>query len=307
MSSDSKPLCFSGCGEIGTLRCARCLDAFYCGKVCQADAWPNHKGTCKEAAKARAAVEEMEAKQKLEATAATTSSSSVTLCAKGCGEVATLRCPRCLGAWYCSKECFTIAWPDHKGQCKDAVEMIAGRSIDEFDKDFERYKRQAEAGNAAAQYNLGLCYFYGTGVAVNMHEAIKLFTRAAEAGNMTAQYNLGICYYNGHGVAVDKREAVKWYMLAAKAGSTDAQNSLGLCYEQGDGVAVNMHEAIKWYTLAAKGGDSSAQYNLGICYNKGNGVAVDNREAVKWLKLSAEGGNMDAQNFIDQSLVDKMD
>jgi MYND finger len=96
MSSDSKPLCFAGCGEIGTLHCKGCLSAFYCGKVCQAIAWPNHKGPCKEAVKARKAVEEMEAKEKIEATAAAATSS--VLCAKGCGKIATVRCPRCLGA-----------------------------------------------------------------------------------------------------------------------------------------------------------------------------------------------------------------
>ena len=117
MSFDSKPLCFSGCGEIGTLRCAGCLWAFYCGKVCQANSWQQHKGPCKEAVKARKAADEMEAKVKLEPSTATSS----VLCAKGCGEIATLRCPRCLGAWYCSKECGKIAWPEHKWPCKDAT------------------------------------------------------------------------------------------------------------------------------------------------------------------------------------------
>ena len=65
MSSTSEPLCFAGCGKIGTLRCAHCLVAFYCGKACQAKVWQQHKdeGPCKEVVKARAAVEEMEAKQ----------------------------------------------------------------------------------------------------------------------------------------------------------------------------------------------------------------------------------------------------
>ena len=104
MSSNSEALCFAGCGEIGTLRCSRCLVALYCGKICQTNAWPQHKGPCKEVVKARAAVAEFEAKQNIEAAAAA-SSSSVTLCATGCGEIAIFRCPLCLGAWYCSKKC----------------------------------------------------------------------------------------------------------------------------------------------------------------------------------------------------------
>ena len=139
MSSDSKPLYFAGCGEIGTLRCAGCLVAFYCGKVCQSNSWQQHKGPCKEVVKARAAVEEMEAKQKIEAAATATSSSSVTFCAKGCGEIATLRCPR----FYSSGK---IAWPDHKGPCKEVAEVISGRSIEQYDKDFESYKQGRQGG-----------------------------------------------------------------------------------------------------------------------------------------------------------------
>ena len=191
MSFDNETLCFAGCGKMGTLRCAGCLDAFYCGKVCQANSWQEHKGPCKEAVKARKAAEEMEAKEKIEAAAA---KSSVRLCDTGCGEIATVRCPRCLGAWYCSKECFNIAWPEHKGPCKEGALTLNGKPVDQFDKDFEEYKRLAEAGNAAAQYNLGLYYDNGTGVAVDKREAVKWYTLAAEAGNVDAQHNLAECY-----------------------------------------------------------------------------------------------------------------
>ena len=135
MSSNSEALCFAGCGEIGTLRCSRCLVALYCGKICQTNAWPQHKGPCKEVVKARAAVEEAVAREEADdnatAAAAATATSSVTLCAMGC-EIATLRCPRCLGAWYCSKECGKIAWPKHKGPCNEAARVLGGQPIAEF-------------------------------------------------------------------------------------------------------------------------------------------------------------------------------
>jgi hypothetical protein len=138
MSFDNETLCFAGCGKMGTLRCAGCLVAFYCGKVCQSNSWQKHKGPCKEVVKARAAVEEFEANEKVEATApATTPALPLRLCAQGCGEIATLRCTRCLGAWYCSKECVKIAWPEHKGPCKLAAEVLDGQAIDKFDRDFE--------------------------------------------------------------------------------------------------------------------------------------------------------------------------
>ena len=68
--------------EIGTLRCMRCLTTSDCGKVCQAISWQQHKGPCKAVAAAKEA----------------NNDDSVVLCAAGCGQAATLRCSRCLGA-----------------------------------------------------------------------------------------------------------------------------------------------------------------------------------------------------------------
>lgn len=50
----------------------------------------------------------------------------------------------------------------------------------------------------------------------------------AEAGNASAQYNLGLSYRNGTGIAADKVEAFKWFTLAANAGYADGQAMLGL-------------------------------------------------------------------------------
>ena len=37
----------------------------------------------------------------------------------------------------------------------------------------------------------------------------------AEQGDAAAQYNIGICYKRGLGVAADQVEAVKWFRKAA--------------------------------------------------------------------------------------------
>jgi TPR repeat protein len=127
-----------------------------------------------------------------------------------CGEPAALRCVRCLGAFYCGKECQKKMWREHKVLCKEAEKVLAGQSIDEFDKNFEASNRLAETGDLDAQFNLGLSYAKGTGVAIDVPKAIKWYTLAAEAGDLKAQYNLGNCYYHGEGITVDQREAVKW-------------------------------------------------------------------------------------------------
>jgi TPR repeat protein len=45
---------------------------------------------------------------------------------------------------------------------------------------------------------------------------------AAEQGHTIAQFNLGLCFMYGQGVAKDPVEAVKWYRMAAEQGHADA-------------------------------------------------------------------------------------
>ena len=58
----------------------------------------------------------------------------------------------------------------------------------------------------------------------------------AERGNAEAQYELGLMYDTGDGVAEDNREAVKWYGLAAEQGDAEAQFELGWMYVNDEGV-----------------------------------------------------------------------
>ena len=81
--------------------------------------------------------------------------------------------------------------------------------------------------------------------------AVDWYRRAAEAGNADAQFHLGVCYSCGTGVAQDARAAVDWYRRAADAGSSIAQLYLGFCYERGSGVDASTRSAIEWYRRAA--------------------------------------------------------
>jgi len=158
-------------------------------------------------------------------------------------------------------------------------------------------KERAQQGNAEAQFNLGVCYANGEGVAKDWDEAVKWWRKAAEQGDADAQKNLGNSYYQGEGVAKDAVEAVKWYRKAAEQGNADAQKNLGNSYYQGEGVAKDAVEAVKWYHKAAEQGlTKGAQYNLGVCYGKGEGVAKDAVEAVKWYRKAADQGHANAQN-----------
>ena len=77
--------------------------------------------------------------------------------------------------------------------------------------------------------------------------ALQLWLPLAQQGHPAAQFNVGILYEKGLGVASDLGEAARWYLKAAQQGDPDAQYSIGVFYETGSGVEQNLDEARKWY------------------------------------------------------------
>ena len=180
--------------------------------------------------------------------------------------------------------------------------MVAGQSRAQnvTAEDVRQWRQAAEQGDAAAQYNLGLCYYNGwSGVTQNYYEAVKWYRKAAEQGVAKAQYNLGNCYCFGEGVTQNYTEAVKWYRKAAEQGLAPAQCNLGVCYKKGNGVAQNYTEAVKWYRKAAEQGYAVAQYNLGYSYCYAEGVTQSYAEAAKWYRKAAEQGHAKAKENLE--------
>ena len=162
------------------------------------------------------------------------------------------------------------------------------------------FRKAAEQGLATAQYDLGCCYYNGTGVPRSYREATEWFRKAAEQGHVEAQYNLGICYANEEGVPLSYSKAAEWFRKAAEQGYASAQFNLGTYYYNGTGVPMSHSDAVKWYRKAAEQGFAEAQYNLACCYYNGTGVPRSYSEAVLWLRKAAEQGFSEAQNVLEQ-------
>ncbi|MDC1231360.1 sel1 repeat family protein [Octadecabacter sp.] len=121
--------------------------------------------------------------------------------------------------------------------------------------------------------------------------ALQEWTPFAEAGYAAAQYNLGLMYKNGNGVPQDYAEAARWYRLAANQGHARAQSNLGQMYMMGQGVVEDDAEAVRWYRLAANQGHALAQSKLGMMYTIGQGVLQDSLMAHMWYNISSANGN----------------
>ena len=143
--------------------------------------------------------------------------------------------------------------------------------------------------------------------------ASEWFRKAADQGHPAAQFQMGIYYSEGCDLAKDvlggfpefnfKKDptvAVGWYRKAASQGNLNAQYELGRCYLTGEGVPKNDDEHFKWVYKAAEHGHAKAQEMLGICYAKGEGVALDNVKAYMWFNLSIAAGNLEAAKRRDR-------
>ncbi len=121
----------------------------------------------------------------------------------------------------------------------------------------------------------------------------------AEKGDFLAQYELGVRYHRGDGVAADASIAARWLAAAAAQGHIRARAMLGTLYENGDGVKRDFFKAADLYRLAARhGNDADAQFALGNLHYNGRGVAHDYDEAFRWFQLAAEQGHAAAQFLI---------
>ena len=127
----------------------------------------------------------------------------------------------------------------------------------------QRRLDRANAGDTAAQLDLGRMYAIGDGVPQDQAEAAKWYRLAAEQGNEVGQYNLGVMYGTGLGVTQDYVEAYIWYRLAAEQGFAPAQYNLGNWFDTGEGVPRDYDEAVKLFRLAAEQRIAQTLYNLG--------------------------------------------
>jgi TPR repeat protein len=93
------------------------------------------------------------------------------------------------------------------------------------------YRLAADQGYSKAQFNLGMMYEYGLGVATDVKEAIRWDRLAAEQGNIDAQYRLGHIYFQGLGVPQDCKEAAHWHRLAVRQGNYDSQQELNMMHQ----------------------------------------------------------------------------
>ena len=156
----------------------------------------------------------------------------------------------------------------------------------------------ATAGDAEAQYTLGVMYAQGWGTLADPVRAADWYQRAAKQGFAKAEHNLAALYLSGSGVIADSHQARVWFERAAQHGSAKSAHLLGLLYFKGDGVSRDYVAALEWWQRALNGHEPDAGYNLGILYRRGLGVDQNLATAAKYWQRAAANGSLLGQNAL---------
>jgi len=175
-----------------------------------------------------------------------------------------------------------------------------------FDAIAPGLKAAAQAGDPAAQYELGTRYLDGRGEMRDYKAAAALFEKAANKGLAPAQYRMGAFYEKGLGVTRDLAQAKAFYERAAKGGNPRAMHNLAVLTAEAVGAPADYAGAANWFRKAAEFGIRDSQYNLAVLYARGLGVPQNLVQSYTWFALAAAQGDDDAGRKRDE-VAAKMD
>ena len=95
-------------------------------------------------------------------------------------------------------------------------------------------------------------------MATDLPRAMGAYKVGAEGGDALCQWQVGLMYIQGHGVAVDYKQARLWFEKAAAQDHLSAIGQLGVMYDDGKGVTPSWRRARELFKRAIELGDSMA-------------------------------------------------
>ena len=163
-----------------------------------------------------------------------------------------------------------------------------------------RLRDMANNGNASAQYEIGLRFAEGRGVARDAKASVTWLEKAAKQDLAPAAYRLGSLYEKGLGVAKDLTAATTWYSKAADLGNVRAMHNLAVISAEGAGGKSDYTKAATWFAKASQMGVRDSQFNLAILYARGLGIEQNLGQSYTWFAVAAAQGDEDAAKKRDE-------
>ncbi|KAI7888090.1 uncharacterized protein EV154DRAFT_605072 [Mucor mucedo] len=191
-------------------------------------------------------------------------------------------------------------------QCYKAqyyIEKLHVRDLD-YVLGLQYFTESAKNGNAAAMYEVGVCYLHGKGVQQDNYLASHWLLESAGNEYLPAQMRLAQFYLHT-GFLIDK---VKSWYWSNKGNNVDfhkasgyaiycpeTQYFIGKLFTSGFNDVNACEMALKWFLKSAENDHTLAMYEVGMIYLEGNGVQKRGDLVLYWLTQSAERGFVDAQ------------
>ena len=161
-------------------------------------------------------------------------------------------------------------------------------------------KQLAQAGDAYAQYLMGLLYRDG-GLVIPDTEKAQYWMEAAATQNVpAAQYALGKLLLSDDPLVHDPDQGIRWLKASAQNGNDYASYALGKEYLSGKHVLKNAEKAADYLHQASQGDNPWAQYLLGKLYLMGDGVEQNDKTAYQWFQAAAEQGHIYSEFFLER-------
>jgi uncharacterized protein len=147
----------------------------------------------------------------------------------------------------------------------DLAGLALARQVPEPDRQTtcHWFQKQAETGDLAAAFNLGLCLAEGVGAPRDDTRALELFERAA-ATIAEAQYWCGRMRAEGRGCPSDPQAARAWFLRAAELRNADAEAAAGEMLFNGRGGPPDQAFAMVLFKRAASAGHPGALFALNV-------------------------------------------
>jgi TPR repeat protein len=204
------------------------------------------------------------------------------------------------------------SWENDSEECVDIYNVVKPLPYIKlfFSRDFKMgeeqkfliQKNKADAGDAQAQYDVGMYYEDGIGVPQSYETAFHYYECAAFQGHSMGLCKLGEFYAEGLGVERSYESAFRYYEAAAKMENTKALVCIGKLYEEGKGVKKSIKKALQHYQQGADQNESLGWTFLAEIYEKGIDVESSQKRAnffyherFEYHKRLAEQGDVDAQ------------
>jgi serine/threonine protein kinase len=116
--------------------------------------------------------------------------------------------------------------------------------IDNYPREFDRYKFMSDNGVSYAQNIFGLIHEEGINVKKDLNKAVELYQLSADQGLAKAQFNLALSYKMAKGCEQNYSKAIELFTYASNQEHNRSFYHLADMYERGLGFKTDMDKAI---------------------------------------------------------------